>query len=91
MERRLRNTVRHLERVAAADTRLIAEAMLALGQISAVDVPPGPIGLLRPCVPLGPAHLFQKTRRRDPPARRPMRVSTPDPAFLALRAALLAY
>ena len=91
MERRLRNTVRHLERVSAADTAPVAEAMLALGRISAIDVPSGPLGLLRRCVPLGPAHLFQKARRRHPAVRRSLRVSTADPAYLALRAALLAY
>jgi hypothetical protein len=91
MERRLRNTVRHLERVSAADTGPVAEAMLALGRVGAENVSPGPLGLLLPCVPLGPAHLFQKARRCEPPARRAIHVSTPDPAFLAFQAALLAY
>ena len=91
MERRLRNMVRHLERVSAADTGPVAEAMLALGQVGAGKVSPGPLGLLLPCVPLGPAHLFQKARRREPPARRAIHVPTPDPAFLAFQTALLAY
>lgn len=60
MERRLRNTVQHLERVSAADTGPVAGAMQALGRCGASAVSPGPLGLLVPCVPLGPAHLFQK-------------------------------
>jgi len=91
MERRLRNTVRHLERVSAADTGPVAEAMLVLGRVGAENVSPGPLRLLLPCVPFGPAHLFQKARCRKSPARRAIHVSTPDSAFLAFQAALLAY
>ena len=89
MERRLRNTVRHLDRVAAADTSAVAEALAALGPATADAVPPGPLLLLRPSVALGPAHLFQPARRRPPPGRRPIHVPEPDPAFLAYQRALL--
>lgn len=91
MERRLRNTVRHLERVAEASTGAVAEAMRALGGVEDLTVPAGPVGLLRPTVPLGPAHLFQGARRRSAPTRTPLQESVPDPAYLAFHAALLAY
>ncbi|MGG5823646.1 Wadjet anti-phage system protein JetA family protein [Falsiroseomonas sp. HW251] len=91
IEGRVRNTVRHMDRIGDARTEDIVAAMVAVGRAAVTTLPGGPLPLLLDAPPLGPAHLFQNARRRSPPERRPIRRSAPDPAFLAFQEALQAY
>jgi hypothetical protein len=91
IEVRVRNTVRHMERINDAHTEDVAAAMQVLGRLAVTTVPPGPLPILHDAIPFGQAHLFQNARKRTPPERKPVKKTRPDPAFLAFHEALAGY
>jgi hypothetical protein len=91
IEMRVRNTVRHMDRIAEADTDGPVAAMRALAGVRATSVPVGPLPIIRDSALIGPAQLYQNARKRIPAERKPIRRPVPDPAFLLFQDELAKY
>lgn len=93
VERRIRNTIRFLDRIAESRTDLITAAIRDLGRSglphdATVDVPHA---LLLADLPLGARHLYQGRPQRRPLARQAIRKPPKDPALVLYQQAKREY
>lgn len=93
IERRVRNTVRYMDRISEIRTHRITTAIDLLGK---TDLPPeAPVSVAPKLTTfraaVAEANLYQPARKRGEPERKPLRKRTTDPALEAFRRDLMAY
>lgn len=93
VEKRLRNTVRHMDRIADAKTALITEVFRDLAAAPLADDGNTPMAAraVPGGLPQGEANMFQAAARRQKPGAKPIQRRKMDPAMLAYKQAVDAY
>jgi hypothetical protein len=93
IERRVRNTVRYMDRISEVQTDRITRAIDQLGRTELADDAPVSVGhkftTIRPAISEG--NLYTPARKRSAPERRALSRRRKDPALEAFRRDLMAY
>lgn len=93
IERRVRNTVRYMDRISEIQTDRITRAIELLGDTGLTNDAPVSVGhkfiTIRPAICEG--NLYMPARKRGDPERKPLSQRQKDPALEAFRRDLMAY